>query len=199
MSISVHLVRHGETTGNRSGQRCHNPVLTPLGWEQARRLAERLVGSACTRVIASPLVRALETASCLADRIAAPIEIWNDLAEYNRWGRYRGASRRGLAGRFPRARLEAAMPASGWTYPAAETPQMAQARARRAATRLAGLPDGTVVAVVAHGNLNGFLLRHWLGATAAALIAQDNACVNRVQLLAAGAVIVAINDIAHLV
>lgn len=198
MAIEVYLVRHGQTVGNVTGERLYNPELTAQGQRQSRALAERLAAAGCTRVIASPLIRALQTATWVAERLAAPVDVWNDLAEYNRWDPYRGAGRAALAQRFPGARLEPDMPEDGWRYPGPEAADAVLTRACRAGERLAALPPGSRVVVVAHGNLNGVLLRHWLGASVPAALAQDNACVNSLRLEGPGVTLASLNDTRHL-
>lgn len=198
MSVRVYLARHGESVGNATGERLYNPELTDRGWRQSQALSRRLSAVGCDRVIASPLIRALQTAACLASLLVAPIHVWNDLAEYNRWDAYQGASRAELAQRFPAAVLEPGMPAEGWAYPATETLDAVAARVCAVATRLAEAPDGARVAVIAHGNLNGALLRHWLAAGPGCTIAQDNACVNLVVLDRDRILFERLNDTSHL-
>jgi broad specificity phosphatase PhoE len=65
----IAFVRHGQTTANRAGQlqgRVDSP-LTDLGREQAARVAKTLASERVARVVASPLRRALETATPIAD------------------------------------------------------------------------------------------------------------------------------------
>lgn len=62
------LARHGETEMNRL-LRCQGWLDAPLndrGWDQARRLAERMAEAPVARVVASPLQRAHMTARIVA-------------------------------------------------------------------------------------------------------------------------------------
>ena len=81
------LVRHGETIWNAAGrwQGLADPGLTERGYDQARALAERLHAeradrrldaraSAWTRIIASDLERARETAAVLARKLDLAVE-----------------------------------------------------------------------------------------------------------------------------
>ena len=198
MSVRVYLVRHGESVGNATGQRLYNPDLTARGWRQSQALARRLAAAGCDRVVASPLIRALQTATCLASLLTVPIHVCNDLAEYNRWDAYQGAGWAELARRFPTAVLETAMPSAGWRYPGAEGLAAVRTRAGAVAARLAAVPDGARVAVVAHGNFNAVLLRHWMGAGPGWGIVQDNACVNLVVLDGDRVLLETVNDTSHL-
>lgn len=74
------LVRHGQTSWNADGrwQGHSDPELTAEGRAQADRLATLLHREASrpwTRVIASDLIRAHQTAVALADRLSLPIEL----------------------------------------------------------------------------------------------------------------------------
>ena len=64
------LVRHGDSEGNRDRTFTQNSEvpLTPFGREQARAAALRIAQSySPTRIVASPFVRARETAEIIAD------------------------------------------------------------------------------------------------------------------------------------
>lgn len=71
----VHLVRHGESSGNVDPAlfRQGDPPLTPRGREQAARVAEALRAAGLDAVFSSPLRRARETAEAIA--AAAGLEV----------------------------------------------------------------------------------------------------------------------------
>src|SRR5438876_10058993 len=73
----IYLVRHGETVWNRDGRmQGHTDVsLSPVGEEQARRLAERLAGEKIDAVWSSDLCRASLTAEMLAAPHALTVRI----------------------------------------------------------------------------------------------------------------------------
>lgn len=77
-------VRHGEPeriapgTGVRA-----NPVLTPLGREQAQRLAEWLEFETIDAIVCSPMQRAVDTATPIAASCRVGIEIVDGLIEYD--------------------------------------------------------------------------------------------------------------------
>jgi broad specificity phosphatase PhoE len=78
------FVRHGESEGNRAGvMQGRTPSrLTEAGRQQARAAGEWFRGKGIDLVLTSPLTRAAETASLLAETAGAPVpEPLEDLAE----------------------------------------------------------------------------------------------------------------------
>ncbi len=198
--VEVFLVRHAQTAGNLTGARLYDPELTELGREQARRLAAALRAESPTLVAASPLRRALETATAVARACGAPLAAWNDLVEINGWDPYRGCSRAELARAYPLADLEPDMPPGGWSYPGPEAEADGWARAGRVAARLSALPPGARAVVVAHGTFNSRLLCLLARAPrgGGASFAQDNAAVSRLTLGPGGIRLRSCNDTTHL-
>ena len=96
------LVRHGQTPWNEQGrwQGHGNPGLTARGRAQAEALARALHEEAerhrWSRVIASDLARAHETARAVADLLALPVEIDLRLRELD-VGAWSGLSREEIA------------------------------------------------------------------------------------------------------
>jgi len=90
MRRPVYLVRHGQSEWNAlrltQGQTSH-PPLTSLGRKQAHQAADELVadlaglGLAAGRVISSDLVRAVETADIVGDRLGLSHELDRRLRE----------------------------------------------------------------------------------------------------------------------
>jgi len=74
--MAIFVARHGETELNAA--RVIQLPTTPLsarGQRQAEQLAERLATLGVTRILASDLTRAIETATAIARRTGAPIAI----------------------------------------------------------------------------------------------------------------------------
>lgn len=75
------LVRHGQSEFNvvysvtRVDPGIRDPRLTEEGRRQAAEAGKALANQGIRRILASPYTRALETASIIADHLAAPIEI----------------------------------------------------------------------------------------------------------------------------
>ena len=93
-------LRHGETDWNAHGraQGRSDIPLNGTGRAQAREAAARLAGRGVGRIVASPLARARETASIVAEALDLPIEIDVDLQEVD-FGAREGA-RTVTAGRW---------------------------------------------------------------------------------------------------
>jgi probable phosphoglycerate mutase len=83
------LVRHGRPNEIDSATP-GDPSLNPDGWRQAQAVARLLAGEGITRIVASPMRRAQETAQPLAERLGLDIELNAGWAEADRGAhRYR--------------------------------------------------------------------------------------------------------------
>jgi len=67
--VEIVLVRHGEPDWEPGGTAVDQPVLTPLGHEQARRAAKALAGERFDAVYVSPLPRASQTAEPILEAL----------------------------------------------------------------------------------------------------------------------------------
>lgn len=81
--MTLFLVRHGETAYNRDGQGLgrEDVPLTEKGERQARALGERFARERLTRVLSSPLVRALDVARAIAEPHGLTVEVTEVLTE----------------------------------------------------------------------------------------------------------------------
>jgi probable phosphoglycerate mutase len=151
----VLLCRHGQTDANANGiVQGHLPTpLNATGLEQSRRLAERLARyePKLTRLVSSPLVRAVQTAGPLAATLALPA------SEDPRWTERDFGSASGKPADIVRIMTH------GQPSPVApddaEPRDSFDARVRHALT---ALPPGEVTAVVTHGGVIGSVLRQIL-------------------------------------
>ena len=83
------LVRHGRPD-EEVIERPHDPPLRADGWRQAHAVAALLAREGITHIIASPLLRAQQTARPLAERLGLPIQTLEGWAEADRHvARYR--------------------------------------------------------------------------------------------------------------
>jgi probable phosphoglycerate mutase len=153
--VRIVLARHGETEWSALGRHTGRTdiPLTDAGRAQARRLGRALDGRAFTRVLASPLSRAAETARLagFADRVTFD----DDLREWD-YGAYEG-----------RTRVEIARDEPGWTVwtrPIRGGESLAHLGAR--AARVIGplLPLQGDVLVFSHGHFLRVLAARWIGA-----------------------------------
>lgn len=92
--MKLYLVRHGETEWNVLNKVCGRTdlPLTENGLAQASALAQKLAPIPLDRVIASPLMRAQQTAAAIAAVHGLPVETDARLIEQN-YGIYEGMSR----------------------------------------------------------------------------------------------------------
>lgn len=147
------LARHGETEWSRDGRHTGRTdiPLTDSGREEARRLGAVLKGRSFSRVVSSPLGRAVETARLagFGDRV----ELDPDLVEWD-YGVYEG-----------RTRIEIAREIPGWTVWSqpmigGESLDELGERADRVIARL--LPTGGDVLVFSHGHFLRVLAACWI-------------------------------------
>ena len=88
---TVYLVRHSDVENPRSVLYGHLDgfPLSEVGRRRAQALADRLSDSGISRIISSPLARAVETANIIAGRLPSPVEVETDPelreAEFSRY------------------------------------------------------------------------------------------------------------------
>ena len=139
------LVRHGETDWNRE-RRIQGSTDIPLndtGREQAAAAGELLRGRQWSRIIASPLARAAETAAIIAERVGMPgPELDGAFVERN-YGDAEGCTGAELDARFPE-----------WTdVPGRETREAVAERVIAGLLRVAAEHPGESIIVVCHGGV----------------------------------------------
>ena len=109
--MKLYITRHGETQwniDNKISGRTDVP-LTERGLEQARLLAENAKGKGIEVIIASPLLRARQTAQAVSDAIGVPIQIDERLIELD-FGIFEGKPRSDPDFRFTRAQMPTRYP-----------------------------------------------------------------------------------------
>jgi broad specificity phosphatase PhoE len=151
--VEVWLVRHGETEWSRDHK--HTSVtdlpLTESGVEVARRLEQRLDGTAFDLVLTSPRARARRTAELAGFPDA---EVDDDLVEWA-YGDYEGITTDEIRQTVP-----------GWTVwthpsPGGETAEQVTGRLDRVVARLREAGGRTLV--FGHGHASRALTARWLG------------------------------------
>lgn len=92
--MKLYVARHGETEWNARYLVCGSTdlPLTDGGLEQANRLAQLVVGKGIQRIVASPMLRAVQTARPCSEVLGLPIETDARLREQN-YGIYEGVPR----------------------------------------------------------------------------------------------------------
>jgi broad specificity phosphatase PhoE len=149
---TVYFLRHGETTGNRGLK--HQFPETPLseyGLVQASKAGEHFANIPIEVILASPFMRAQQTAHAVAERTNVPIETTDLFAELRRphalWGMHWLHPRSLLT--MARIYLNADKPA--WRYSDEENLEEFHARARRALECLADRPERVILVVTHRG------------------------------------------------
>jgi broad specificity phosphatase PhoE len=147
------LVRHGETEWAKAGRHTGRTdvPLTEAGREEARRIGRALAGRRFSRVVASPMSRAQETARLagFGDRI----ETLDELREYD-YGVYEGRTR---------AEILPAVPGwSVWTHPMIDGEPLAALAGRADRVIATLLPTGGDVLVFSHGHFLRELATRWI-------------------------------------
>ncbi len=145
----IYLCRHGRTAMNVAGllRGRLDPDLDLVGYAEARDLAELLGEVGLTRVIASPLRRAVETARPIAKRYGLEVETDERLLDRD-YGRFDGTAAADLIETY--GSLDAA--------PGVESAAAVTERGRSVLADLVAIPDAGPVAVVSHDAVIRLLL-----------------------------------------
>ncbi len=84
--MRLYFVRHGESEANLLREFSNSGIKHPLttrGLAQAQRTAQGLAGLTVAQVYSSPVLRARQTAQLIAESLNAPVEIREELREWN--------------------------------------------------------------------------------------------------------------------
>jgi broad specificity phosphatase PhoE len=153
------LVRHGESIGNfenrLQGQADYD--LTDLGRKQAMLTAERLHRLGTSAVYSSHLLRAKATGEALAEKLAVPLVVSEEVAEYH-FGEMSGITYAEIREKFGAI----ANPAER-VYPGEEGRDAFFARVTGALLGIASAHRKENVAVVSHGGPIALFCQHVLG------------------------------------
>ena len=95
MPMKLYIARHGETSWNAENKICGRTdiPLNSRGFEQAKLLAERMKDVPIDMIVASPMIRARQTAEVIAERRGLPVSYDERLIEQN-FGIYEGKDRK---------------------------------------------------------------------------------------------------------
>jgi broad specificity phosphatase PhoE len=156
-------VRHGESHSNASADRVALPEaegdrLTERGRAQSLEAAEALAGAEATKLIASPMRRAAETAAAIAQRTGLEVEtnpLIHELREFDGYTELEPAEQR--ARRWS-ARMTEHADDPDHGPDGAESFNDVLARVRRFKAELESLPEDARVIAVSHGIFLRFFL-----------------------------------------
>ena len=162
--IHLYLARHGETDFNAQlrYQGSTDMPLNELGWSQARSLAER-VPAEVSRIVASPLLRAQQTASLVSQARGLPILTMPEFRERD-FGVFEGLTIAETQARYPE--LFEQKVAQQWSAapPGGETICEVVARVQTGLLQLEAEHGGESVLLVAHGFIARavrYLVKRW--------------------------------------
>jgi broad specificity phosphatase PhoE len=179
LEADIFLLRHGETVWNRERrvQGHLDSPLTPLGLDQARRYGTRLKGlfgqEDGYRLVASPLGRALHTATIVAEVLGrTPDQITtDDRLKEMAWGRWDGmtaAEIEALDAELWQARID-----DRWTRPPPGGGETQQDILDRATAWLGSVAADARLVVIAHGALGRAVRCAYEGLPPAAMLDLD--------------------------
>ena len=187
------LVRHGRPDED-DPTRPHDPPLRADGRVQAEAVAARLALEGITRIVSSPMLRAMQTAQPLADRTGLPIDIMDGWAEADRHlERYRSTETLRALGKAEWSRLLA----DPVVYLGGDTQTF---KADVLAALAASFGDRHAhVAVFCHGLPINVVLSHALGLARIVHFAPGFGSMTRLRTGAAGAIgVSSVNERNHL-
>jgi broad specificity phosphatase PhoE len=154
---SIYLIRHGETEWAKNGRHTGRTdiPLTDAGREQAGFLLPIFDEVKFTRILSSPLQRALETAKLAG--LGSRVELDKDLLEWA-YGDYEGLTTKEIRDQVPDW--------SVWTHPCpnGETIDQISLRADRVVATLRSIEGN--VAIFSHGHFLRVLVSRWVGLSA---------------------------------
>lgn len=146
------FVRHGQTEWNVLGryQGQTDIALSPLGIEQAEKLAAHFPVDKVEAVYSSDLVRAMMTARCVADRFGLTVEPRPELRELN-FGDWEGLTYDEIVAKWPDALNNFFQHPDVLEIPHGESFPKLRERALDAVEKIVACHPEQTVAVFAHG------------------------------------------------
>lgn len=198
------LVRHGATDANLRVppilQGCGiDWPLNETGRKQAECLADFLVKFPVSNIYSSPLKRAAETASIVANRFGLDIATLPELTECN-VGKWEGLDWGTIRRDFPDAAAAFDDDSAEIPYLGGESYGDVLRRAKPLLDRLLERHVGQTIVVVAHNVVTRVFTAHLLGLDLrkAKSIRQGNGCINLVQASDGAPSLVTLNGLFHL-
>ncbi|MGC8875231.1 MAG: histidine phosphatase family protein [Chloroflexia bacterium] len=203
MGIELVIVRHGRTAWNREVRfrgRMDLP-LDEVGLQQAEAAARAVSARwpSLSAVYASPLQRAVQTATPIATRYGLAVQLHDALLDID-YGEWTGRTPQEVEASDPeRFRLWLTAPHE-IVFPGGDSLPMLQERLRRFLHELEQRHAGETVALVSHQLVNRVLLATLLGLPLAfyARLGQDNACLNLARYDAGVGEVLLLNETCHL-
>jgi broad specificity phosphatase PhoE len=183
----VYLVRHGRTPLNESDvlRGLLDPPLDEAGHQQAQRLAAVLGPQMPRAVVASPLLRATQTAQPVADRAGLDVATDERLLDRD-YGQWTGAGREKVVAQW----------GSVDNAPGVEPPAAVRDRAVRGLTDIGRRSHGGTAVVVSHDAVNRQVLVAFdPGLGNPDRLPQDNGCYNALELRSGSWTVLSVNEL----
>jgi 2,3-bisphosphoglycerate-dependent phosphoglycerate mutase len=194
----LYLVRHAQSQGNTGEDlTTGDPDLTEVGWEQAKRLGERMKAQRLDAVYASPLRRTQQTAAAIADVSGLEVIPKANLREVE-LGQAEFDIR--LLPEDEQARVADRIVREGtWdAFPGGEGSATARKRVRDVVDEIVGGQPGKRVALVAHAGFIQTFVSLVLGVERDYVFYPFNASITSVRAKDGRYVLWRLNDVAHL-
>ncbi len=158
----VYLARHGETEWNVVGRRQgrSDSPLTTNGRLGVDDLAARIRNIPIDAIAASPLGRAVTTATVYGEALSLDVNIVDELAEIDQ-GLWTGLTDEEVDRRFPGDRDVRSANLYTWRYPEGESYEDGDRRAADALVAISGL-GGRRLLIVSHAMIGRMVLRNLL-------------------------------------
>ena len=191
------LVRHAETDASARG-RCYGSLdvgLSAVGRSQCAALAQALAAESISSVVTSPRVRAVETATAIAERHGVEVRLDADLRELD-FGELEGQTYDEIAASLPELYAEWMTHPTRVRFPAGESYADLANRAARAVRSIRAELDGQTAVVVTHGGVVRAVLSGVLGIPAERIfrIAVDPASLSIVEWIESTPVVRVVNE-----
>jgi 2,3-bisphosphoglycerate-dependent phosphoglycerate mutase len=166
------VVRHGETDWNSAGilQGWLDVPLNERGRRQAHELAERFTASGFAQVGTSPLRRALQTATIIADRLQLPPPASHDGLKERNFGAIQGIPKAELAELNPLLLENILKRNPATSFEQGESMDEFASRVLEAVMEIAARNAGRRVLAVTHGWVMDVLTRHVKGLPRSAIL-----------------------------
>ncbi len=159
------IIRHGETDFNRKDMMQGRGINAPLnerGKKQSQQLTTALKNESADQVIASSMLRSIQTAQTLAISQSLPIQSYEELDEMN-FGKLEGKKSAVIGDELNRIHNEWAAGNVSLPMPGGESPLEVFERANGKLQDLLVGPRSKTLFIVLHGRLIRILLSEWLG------------------------------------
>lgn len=161
--MKMYLIRHGQTTGDLEDRYGgdYDDHLTQEGKKQAQKLAEDLEVNGIQIILASPKIRAQETAEIIKTHISCRIQTLEDLRERNQYGVLTGLVKLEAEEKYPE--LVEKVKDYKNTIDGAESYEDFKTRVEKVFTEVTNSPHETIAALT-HGGIIRVIFREILKA-----------------------------------